>query len=294
MVRYEIWSSAFRRSPNRVNAELKTSEPAIFIPLSLDSQPSTLNHPMQMSEQSPVEIAPPEARPAGSGKSRSSVAQFLVALILMLFVAPFVNDLGYGPAIDTVLITLVLILGVLAVGRSRRTLALALVLMLPAVVVRWVDHLQPHLLPPEIQCITALAFVSFVEFQLLYFIFRTRQVNSEVLCAGISGYLLLGIMWMSAYMLVSGMTPVDAVHPGAFAFNVGTTPTHPLSQFEAYYFSFITLSTVGYGDITPLSHPARALAMTEAMTGTLYMAVLISRLVALYSSQTPEPSGNKD
>ena len=69
---------------------------------------------------------------------------------------------------------------------------------------------------------------------------------------------------------------------------------HPLQGFDALYFSFITLSTVGYGDITPLSHGARTLAMTEAMTGTIYIAVLISRLVALYSSQTAEPSGKKD
>ena len=67
------------------------------------------------------------------GNFRSSVAQFLAALILMLFVAPFVDELKYGEAIDAVLMSLVLIAGVLAVGRSHRTLVLAGVLMLPAV-----------------------------------------------------------------------------------------------------------------------------------------------------------------
>jgi voltage-gated potassium channel Kch len=67
-----------------------------------------------------------------------------------------------------------------------------------------------------------------------------------------------------------------------------------MDGFTAYYFSFVTLTTVGYGDITPLTNGARALAAMEAMTGTLYVAVLISRLVALYSSQgsrlrEPEP-----
>ncbi|MCC6209700.1 MAG: two pore domain potassium channel family protein, partial [Burkholderiales bacterium] len=54
--------------------------------------------------------------------------------------------------------------------------------------------------------------------------------------------------------------------------------------FNAFYFSFVTLSTVGYGDFVPVSPVARTLAMTEAMTGTLYLAILISRLVSLHSS----------
>ncbi len=239
----------------------------------------------------PLESATPAAasvktasRPVRAGKFRFSAVQFLIALILLLLVAPFLEDLAYGESIDAVLMTLVLISGVLAVGRNRRTLALAVVLMLPAVVARWASHFWPDFLP--VQHIAALVFIGFVEFQLLHFIFRARRVDSEVLCAGISSYLLLGVLWMSAYMLVSRLNPVDATHPGAFSFNVGAPAPHSLGLFDAYYFSFITLSTVGYGDITPLSHGARTLAMTEAMTGTLYVAVLISRLVALYSSQT--------
>ncbi len=230
-------------------------------------------------------------RPSRIGNFRTSAAQFLGALILMLFASPFLDESVYGQAVDIVLMTLVLVAGVLAVGRSHRTLVLAVVLMLPAVAARWLSHFQPHWLP--LTSLTGLIFIGFVEFQLLHFIFRAPRVNSEVLCAGISGYLLLGILWMSAYRLVSLLNPVDlnnlALHPGAFAYTVGATTPHSLSQFEAYYFSFITLSTVGYGDITPLSNGARTLAMMEAMTGTLYMAVLISRLVALHSSPDPRP-----
>jgi len=54
------------------------------------------------------------------------------------------------------------------------------------------------------------------------------------------------------------------------------------------------LSTVGYGDITPLSRTARALAMMEAMTGTIYLTVLVSRLVSMYSSQSPESTEKRD
>jgi hypothetical protein len=235
-------------------------------------------------------------RPSRIGNFRTSVAQFLCVLILMLIASPFVNQLEYGPAIDAALITLLLVAGVLAVGRSHKTLVLAVALMVPAVVTRWLSHFRPELLPPAVHNAAALVFVAFVEYQLLLFIFRAPRVNSEVLCAGVSGYLLLGIIWMSAYLVVSRLSPVNLAHPelNPFAFTAGATTPHTLSQFEAYYFSFITLTTVGYGDIVPLSSGARTLAMVEAMTGTLYMAVLISRLVALHTAHPPDSPKSED
>jgi hypothetical protein len=246
---------------------------------------------MQMSEPTPTETAAPATladRPARIGNFRFSAAQFLIALVLLFIVTPFVDDLKNGDAIDGSLATLVLVSGVLAVGRRRRTLILAVVLIVPAVVAKWVNQFRPDLMPPEVYLVSGLIFIGFVLVQFLQFILRAPRVNSEVLCAGVAGYLLLGIIWMYAYILVA------RVHPGSFAYNVGPPPAHSLASFDAFYFSYITLSTVGYGDITPLSHVARTLAMTEAMTGTIYIAVLISRLVALYSSQAAEPSGKKD
>jgi hypothetical protein len=108
-------------------------------------------------------------------------------------------------------------------------------------------------------------------------VLRAPSVNVEVLCASISAYLMLGLLWTVAYWLVDELTP------GAFAFNASEA-RQSIHGFNAFYFSFITLSTVGYGDITPVSKVARMLAAMEAMTGLLYVAVLIARLVALYSS----------
>ncbi len=234
------------------------------------------------------------AQPFYLKKSRKPVARFLGGIILMLVAAPFLDEYEYGLEIDAMLITAVLVLGLLAVSRSRRTFLIGVALLLPAIITRWLFHFQPHWLPVPMPNISALIFMVFVEWQLLRFIFRARHVDSEVLCAGIAGYLLLGVLWMSAYILVSRLNPIDATHLGAFAFNVNSAVAHPLSQFEAYYFSFITLSTVGYGDITPLSHGARTLAMLEAMTGTLYLAVLISRLVSLHSTHSPPPAEGQD
>ena len=109
--------------------------------------------------------------------------------------------------------------------------------------------------------------------QFLRFILRAPRVDFGVLCAGIATYLMLGLLWSFAYILVDGLVP------NSFVFTVGPTSSHSMNHFNALYFSFTTLSTVGYGDIVPLSGAARMLAMVEAVFGMFYVTLLIARLV---------------
>ena len=216
---------------------------------------------------------------------RFTTVQLLVALGLLFFSFPFVEEVKGGDIIVSLLFSLVLISAVLAVASRRRTLVVALFLLIPAIVGRWINHFQPHLVPPAVFLIAGLVLVAFVVVNLLRFVLRAPSVNTEVLCASISAYLMLGLMWTMAYWLVDQLTP-----EGAFSFNTNSG-THSMNGFNAFYFSFVTLSTVGYGDITPVSKVVRMLAAMEAMTGLLYMAILIARLVALYSSpKSDDPS----
>jgi Ion channel len=236
----------------------------------------------QASNPEAAAPSPPAAPPRHIGFRRFSTAEFLLALALLFIGVPIAEGIPGGENIEAALTTLVLVSGVLAVGRSRRTLVWAAVLMVPAVTAKWMNHFWPDLVPKGFYYVIGLIFLIFLVAQFLRFILRAPRVNSEVMCAGISVYLLLGLSWMLAYLIVASSG--DPKHP-AFAFNAGP-PGQSMDGFIAYYFSFVTLTTVGYGDITPVSNGARALAAMESMTGTLYVAVLISRLVALYSSQS--------
>jgi Ion channel len=217
------------------------------------------------------------------GMHRFSAVELLIALGLLFFFFPFVEEVKGGDLIVSILLSLVLLSAVFTVA-SRRTLIVGLLLAIPAVAGRWINHFQPHLVPPPIFLVAGLGLVAFVVVNLLRFILRAPSVNVEVLCASISAYLMLGLMWTIAYWLVAQVTPT------AFAFNTTTGTKESMEGFNAFYFSFITLSTVGYGDITPVSKVARMLAAMEAMTGLLYVAVLIARLVALYSSPKSDDS----
>jgi Ion channel len=221
---------------------------------------------------------------AHSGVFRFSVARFLIALVVLFVSAPFLEHFKQAKVVESALMTLVLGLGVLAVGARRRTLVLAIVLVLPAVLLNWAHHFWPERWLLVGLFAARMVFVTFVVAHLLGFILRAPRVNPEVLCAGIATYLLLGLLWTFAYVIVEEMAP------GSFAFNVPADAAQPTPPFTMFYFSFITLTTVGYGDITPVKHIARTLAMLEAMTGTLFVGVLIARLVSLYSSAVgPSP-----
>ena len=209
---------------------------------------------------------------------RFSTVQLLIALAVLLICAPFIEEVEGGHLILSVLFSVVLIAAVFAVADRKRSLVIASMLAIPAITARWVHHFRPDLVHASIFLVFALALLAFVIGHLLHFVLRAPVVTVEVLCASIAAYLMLGLTWTVSYWLVDQLTP-----GGAFSFNT-ERGVHSMNGFTGFYFSFITLSTVGYGDITPVSHAARWLAAMEAMTGLLYVAVLIARLVSLYSS----------
>ena len=212
---------------------------------------------------------------------RYSAIKLLVALGLLFVSAPFLEDLPQGDLIEAMLLTLVMGSAVLAVGGRRKSLIVALVLLAPALAGKWLNHFRPDLLHPAIFLAASVVFFAFVVARLLTFIVRAPRVDANVLCAGVAGFLMLGLLWMPAYAAVARLNP--------HAFTLPAVPGAPatLDGFSAFYFSFITLCTVGYGDIAPVSKVARMLAVTEAITGLFYMAVMISRLVSLHSSSQP-------
>ena len=111
----------------------------------------------------------------------------------------------------------------------------------------------------------------------LRFAMRARLVDAEHLYAALSAYLMAGVYFGLLYWVI------EQVVPGTFA-----APTR-FSQTSALYFSFVTLATLGYGDVVPRGDIARGVAIVEGVGGQLFLAVLVARLVSLYS----RPSGDQ-
>ena len=216
---------------------------------------------------------------------RFSVGYFLGVLVLNILISPFLDPLRGGILIETTLMTLVLLFAVLSIAGGRRALV-GVVLVAPAALGEWLSFWRPEMLIYVMTRGAGLLFIGFVVVQLLRFIVYAPRVDSEVLCAAVAGYLLSGLAWSLAYSLLGRLDP------NSFVFTLGPKSTESMKGFTALYFSFITLSTVGYGDIVPVSGPARMLAIVEAMFGMFYVTLLIARLVSLYSSKSPLETAN--
>jgi hypothetical protein len=213
------------------------------------------------------------------GLYRYSMAFFLGALTLMIIVSPFIERFEDG-LIEAVLLTLVLSSAVLAVGGRRIAFIWGSMLSVPALAGKWVNYFRPDLVPAEAVLLSGLMFVGFVVLNILGHILRASRVDSEILCAAIANYLMMGLLWSFAYLLVARIVP------DAFAFTAGAPSGRAMIGFNSLYFSFTTLSTIGFGDIVPVSGAPRMLAILEAIVGMFYMTMLVARLVSIYSART--------
>ncbi|WP_041401677.1 potassium channel family protein [Planctopirus limnophila] len=244
---------------------------------------STTSHPPEVLAASPARQnsgspSKPRALPI-----RYSTFELLGSLILLFLAAPFLERMPQKDLIESVLITLVMTMAIIAVSEKKSALIVALSLAIPTLAMKWINHFSPRLLGPEIHLVTTTIFFLYVIAQLLKYIVRAPQVDQRVVCAAICGYLMLGMAWIPLYMLADDL----AISGVAFQFSTPSEPDHRMHAFNALYFSFITLTTAGYGDIIPISPLARMLAMIEAITGVFYMAILVSRLVSVYSTLPP-------
>jgi uncharacterized membrane protein len=150
------------------------------------------------------------------------------------------------------------------VSEKRSTFVTAIVIVVLAVAVKWVN-LVVNLSP--LNLIGNMVGALFLAF------------TTVVIMGGICVYLLMGFLWAFVF------TILESVQPGSFQMPEGLEAG--LSSFS--YYSFVTITTLGYGDVTPVSNPARSLALLEAILGQLYIAILIARLVGTHIVQT---SGN--
>lgn len=209
--------------------------------------------------------------------ARSRPLRLLLWILLGLLAArPALSSPAQVLAADALFVTgLVLVLRELRI--SRRKAVVAILLLAGAIAGRTIDFTSDASTAAIAASIATGAFVAYVTAVLLMFVVRSVEITQNSVLAAICVYILLGVSWGFAYQVILELNPA--------AFNLSLGPVaqtdSTVSEGALRYFSMVTLTTVGYGDIVPVSGEARALAALEALVAQIYLAAIVARIVGI-------------
>lgn len=199
----------------------------------------------------------------------------------MLLVSPFFEEEQIAIGIIRILLSLALVAAVYAVSKRRRDLVIGGIIAAPSVIGRWLPEYNTSLLLFVAVTAATTLFLGFVTYMIIAEVARLRTVTFDTIFGAGCGYLLIGGIWAFIYSMINVVA-----HPGFVFNNVPSLP--PASDLveqsrliPLFYFSFITLTSTGFGDILPLSPVAKGFAVSEAVIGQFYVAILVARLVSL-------------
>ncbi|MCL4246124.1 MAG: hypothetical protein KJ002_13510 [Candidatus Dadabacteria bacterium] len=205
------------------------------------------------------------------------------SLILLIIAYPYLETNTIDQVILTALTIMVMTAAIIAVSKTRRDYIIMAALSLP-----WFVSLIVNLPLFEVdggviirkEIVFAVLLFFYTTISIFIHLLKSREVTTEILFAAVCVYFLIGLSWAALYVLV------ELVRPGSF---IDTTGHLAMSPSRYLFFSYVTLTTVGYGAIIPATDQARSIAMIEAIVGQLYITFMVARLVGLHISKPRAP-----
>jgi len=201
----------------------------------------------------------------------------LISILVLFTITPLVERFRHGIFIMDILAAAVLIAGSYALGRRKHLFAAAVILSLIATIISGLLLIRQErwIVVCWLICIVTLSV--YLSITILGYVLHSGRITTDKIFAAVCVYLLIGYAWTFSYALL------DELNPASFlALSPASAHDYVSHVLQLRYFSFMTLTTVGYGDIVPRSSPARTLAVLEAVTGQIYLTVLVARLVGLH------------
>ncbi len=212
---------------------------------------------------------------------KSRFLYIILAIMLVILVTPFIRQSGItGHLITTLLAALIPLTSFYALTADRNRAIIILFIAAPFVILDGMSMFftNRYLMIASISFGTILYF--YIIILLVINLLSYRVVTADLIYCAISTYFLIGVMWAGIYFVLEGISP------GSFS---GISETADL-----LYFSFVTLTTVGFGDITPQSVLGKRLAVFEAAMGGIYLAVIIAMIVGRYMTMQAEQDSESD
>jgi voltage-gated potassium channel len=199
--------------------------------------------------------------------------KLLVLLLGMFVLVPIMEEWLQAPGLGELFFFAIFCHATYSFNHNKRLLAAAFALGLPASTFMGLNLFVQAKWLPVSGDLCGIGFIAIITGAILVYIFRQKDINADIIAGAIVAYLLMALMWSLLYGVL------EAAHPGSFKFPEGT---NHFGREMFTYFSFVTITTVGYGDITPVAPVARAFSNLEAVVGQLYLVTLVSWLVGMY------------
>jgi len=204
-------------------------------------------------------------------KMKSRFIYIILSIMLVILVSPYIRPIGKtGHIFTTLLAAMIPLTSFYALTKDRNRAIIILFLAAPFVILDGMSMFFAN----RYFMIAAIGFGTILYFYIVVLLVNNllsyRVVTADLIFCAISTYFLIGVMWSGIYMILEG------IYPGSFT---GLSETSDL-----VYFSFVTLTTVGFGEITPQSIISKRLVIFEAAAGCIYLAVIIAMIVGRYMS----------
>ena len=207
---------------------------------------------------------------------KSRFFYLIVAIMAMILVNPFLTEFIRLRFLLDIFFSAIFIIGIYAVSNRKRYIVIAALLALPMIISLWAKYIIVSDYVIIVGRLFGILFFGFAIFHISRFIFESKDVTKDVLFAAIVVYLFMAILWAFTYGLL------ELIQPGSFNF-VKAQGQDSMRLF--LYYSFVTITTLGYGDITPMTAKANSLAVVEAVVGQIYLVVLVAWLVGMHVSK---------
>lgn len=208
----------------------------------------------------------------------NNFSYLLVALLIFIVAVPIAYDTGLvSLQVSRILgITCLLAVGIWSLRGAGRLFSVGMIVVVVGIILNLLSVTREDDALHVVSMLAMFVFLSLAIYSTLRQVAIGNDISANRIVGAICIYLLLGVMWSIVYAVV------EYSRPGSFE---GLTEAlSPAWNPDWIYFSFVTITTLGYGDITPLSQTARSLAFAEAIMGQFYIAVLVAGLVSAYIS----------
>lgn len=208
-------------------------------------------------------------------------AVLFVLLFCVLLIPSYFEESLWMVEVWHGLFTLVLLWALYTVAGSRRVLILAALLLVPTISSTWLAGPEQARHLAYLDNFTNIVYFGLICVFLARYIFTTRRVTQEVIFAAMCFYMILAVLWAAIYTSLELFYGDAFMYQGQLAEEAGVGLDNLFQQMT--YYSFVTLSTLGYGDIIPVHRVAQNWAIMEAMIGQFFIAVVMARLVSIYT-----------